>query len=93
MDVPTDKKIVGQIWRFSDGILMKTKNTTSSEIRRNIPTTFRRKSVRLFSDEIIPTTIFRRNDTDGHFRQKFVKLSLFRRTSDDFVRQYPPVFL
>ena len=45
------------------------------------------------SDEIPTNFFFRRNDTDDHFRQKFVNLYIFRRTSDDFVRQYPPVFL
>ena len=36
---------------------------------------------------------FRRNYTDGLVRQKFVRISLFRRISDDFGHQNPPVFL
>jgi len=36
---------------------------------------------------------FRRNDTDGRVRQKFVGIGLFRRISDDFGHQNPPVFL
>ncbi|KAF2598117.1 hypothetical protein F2Q68_00007975 [Brassica cretica] len=72
-------------------------NSVSDEFcSQNMLSECRRKFVRMWfigirqkvvgnSDEIPTNFFFRQNDTGDHFRQKFVKLSLFRRTSDDFV--------